>query len=688
MLKKLEMQSKHFLIDGKPKQLWFGEMDYFRIPRENWESCLDHLKTMGIDGVSVYVAWIAHESKPGEIDFSDKENPSLDLDAFLSLVEEKDMFAWLRPGPYVYAELRFAGIPPWLAVNHPEVLACRWKDGKFQPLDEGMSISYLHPTFLQYVDRWYGKVIPIIARHSVSKGGCVASIQLCNEITGIHIWFGGIDQNPDVCQYGDPDGRFVRFLRDKYQNIDKLNLTWGSECGSFEDVSPEVMLNTHNRDMVKYDERCFYYSMYIPEYVETRGELAKKYGATDVPFSINIAGPSDIPLFSECLNRFPEIYYAVDLYYDLHETGRLDSVTMSYDLEYGTELCRAYIQNSPGALEYESGMFTDIHAINPYEQELWMATGVLNGLRIISLFQSVDGIHQSWEADVSRMYNYHAPISVDGKTLRPHYYKIQKTIRYFDGDPWFLDAEKEYDLFIGTYTKSRLDASTAHLFFRGNITFGVIDLIRNTPKCAFLWVNMDKIMPQIVIDKLVEYVTSGGHLILTGDPPIYNDRGERANLLDRLGIHITDPSSPFSLVQFEEDQYVRLTGFAGNFFGRKKSLYALQEYNTRLAMNECGETVIGVYHRGTGDIVIGTFIPEYLVEEHKALLLSMLRAMGAEPQVKTDRLRAFILRHRHNGSHRLCILNYWHQPIKGTVWVGEIPIGMELDPLEWAIRSI
>ena len=684
MTKVLEIRQHYFLVDGKPKQLWFGEMDYFRIPRENWSKCLDQMKAMGIDGVSIYVAWISHERKPGEIDFTG----NLDLDAFLNLIEQRDMFAWLRPGPYVYAELRFAGIPPWLAVEHPEVLACRWKEGKFQPLDEGMSISYLHPNFLWYVERWYSRVIPIIARHSLSKGGCVVSIQLCNEISGIHIWFGGIDQNPDVCGYGNPDGRFVRFLKEKYRKIENLNSIWGASFRTFEDISPKEMEYANNHIMVEYDEKQFYYKCYIPEYVEVLSKLARKYGAEDILLSINIAGPSDIPLFSECSNRLPDIYQAVDLYYDLHISGRLDSVTISYDSEYGAELCKAYTKGPPGALEYESGIFTDIHSIDPKEQELWMALGVLNGLRLISLFQAVDGIHTPWEADVGGIYNYNAPIKMDGQELRPHYYTIQKVIRYFNGDPWFLDAEKEYDIFIGTYDNLVSDISTVHLLFRGNITFGIIDLTRESPKCPCLWVNMSKVMPQVVIDRLIEYIHSGGKLILTGEPPLYNDKGLPSNLLESLGIELESPNSPFSLVKFNEDQYVRLTGFAGKVFGRKKTLYALKDADIPLATNETKQTVIGVYKRGLGKIVFGTFMPEYMVSEHKSLLLLMLQSLGIEPLVKTDRLRAFIIRNRNTGERRLCIINYWHHPIKEVIQVSGMNLEIEARPLEWMIRRI
>jgi len=684
--KQLEMQCQYFAVDGKPKQLWFGEMDSFRIPRENWSQCLDHLKTMGMDGVSIYVAWIAHEREPGVIDFTDKVRPSLDLDAFLTLVEQKGMFAWLRPGPYVYAELRFAGIPPWLAVRHPEILACRWRDGKFQPLDEGMSISYLHPTFLQYVDRWYSRVMPIIAQHSATRGGCVISVQLCNEIGGIHLWFGGIDQNPDVCQYGNSDGRFVKFLRDKYRDVDTLNSALGTNFSSFESIFPQQMATALNHEMVEYNEKCFYYERYIPEYVDTLRGLAKKYGITDIPFSINVAGPSDIPLFSECSSQLPDIYQAVDLYYDLHLTGRLDSITISYDLEYGTELCKAYISGPAGSLEYEAGTHTDIHAIDPREQELWMAAGVLNGLRMISLFQAVDGIHYPWEADVGGIYNYHAPVTVNGRGLRPHYYAIQKVSRYFDSDSWFLKAEKEYDLMMGVYDQLHADVSTAHLFFRGNVSFGIINLMRDPPDCSCLWVNMAPVMPQVVIDKLVDFVESGGRLILTGEPPVYNEWGKAAGLLSRLGIQLEIPHTPFSLVRFGEDQYVRLTGYSGQKFGRKQTLYALQGGDAILAVNEVGQSVIGLYHRGKGSVICGTFLPEYAVEEHKALLSLILS--GVDPQVKTDKLRAFILRHKDDGSRRLCVFNYWHQPIMETIQVSGMAIRMELEPLDWAVRGI
>lgn len=107
-----------------------------------------------------------------------------------------------------------------------------------------------------------------------------------------------------------------------------------------------------------------------------------------------------------------------------------------------------------------------------------------------------------------------------------------------------------------------------------------------------------------------------------------------------------------------------------------------------LAVNENGQSVIGVYNKGLGNIVFGTFMPEYIVEEHKDLLLLILDSIGLKPKVKTDRLRAFILRNKNDNTRRLCILNYWHRPIKETVRVEEDRIDVELAPMGWAIRRL
>ena len=70
---------------------------------------------------------------------------------------------------------------------------------------------------------WYSQVCPLIARYSVSQGGPVAFTQFDNELTGIHVWFGSLDYNAETMGFGRPDGRYPRYLRERFGAIDRLN---------------------------------------------------------------------------------------------------------------------------------------------------------------------------------------------------------------------------------------------------------------------------------------------------------------------------------------------------------------------------------------------------------------------------------------------------------------------------------
>ena len=90
----------YFVIDGKPTFISSGSIHYARVPRELWRDRIWRLKMMGFNAVQSYVFWNATEPKEGQWDFSD----NTDLDAWLSLLKEMNMYALVRVGPYSCAE--------------------------------------------------------------------------------------------------------------------------------------------------------------------------------------------------------------------------------------------------------------------------------------------------------------------------------------------------------------------------------------------------------------------------------------------------------------------------------------------------------------------------------------------------------------------------------------------------------
>jgi beta-galactosidase len=154
--------TRGFLIDGKPLYVYSGEVEFVRIPPELWRDRLMRMKREGYNCASTYIFWDAHEPVQGQYNFSG----NLDLDAWLTLVQQMGMYAIVRVGPYVCAEWDFGGFPAWLVDI------------------SGMSLRNSNAAYMSCVDSFYTRLFPIVAKHQISQGGSVIAIQLENEWSG------------------------------------------------------------------------------------------------------------------------------------------------------------------------------------------------------------------------------------------------------------------------------------------------------------------------------------------------------------------------------------------------------------------------------------------------------------------------------------------------------------------------
>ncbi|MEO7720089.1 MAG: beta-galactosidase [Capsulimonas sp.] len=157
--KAIDFDNRGFIINGKRTFIASAGMEYARIPRALWRDRLLRFKRAGMNCVEVYNFWDFHEPQEGKFDFSG----DADLDAFFKLVKSLDMYAIARPGPYYCAEWDSGGYPIWLR-NKP-----------------GVRVREDNPEFEKYADRFYDKMIPIIAANQVNRGGSVILVQLENE---------------------------------------------------------------------------------------------------------------------------------------------------------------------------------------------------------------------------------------------------------------------------------------------------------------------------------------------------------------------------------------------------------------------------------------------------------------------------------------------------------------------------
>lgn len=112
---------------------------------------------MGLDTISTYVFWNAHELAPQCYRFDGR----YDVRAFLRIAREEGLNVILRPGPYVCAEWDFGGLPAWLFAQNGG--AARTCDARF----------------MEPVRRWLYRLGEELAEPL--RDGTVIAVQLENE---------------------------------------------------------------------------------------------------------------------------------------------------------------------------------------------------------------------------------------------------------------------------------------------------------------------------------------------------------------------------------------------------------------------------------------------------------------------------------------------------------------------------
>ena len=128
--------NKEIFINGNKVKIISGAVHYFRIVPEYWRDTLLDLKAMGCNTVETYVPWNLHEPYQGKYDFSGIK----DIETFLKLAEELELFVILRASPYICAEWEMGGLPAWL-LKYPRI-RLRTNDKQYlKCLDQYFSID-------------------------------------------------------------------------------------------------------------------------------------------------------------------------------------------------------------------------------------------------------------------------------------------------------------------------------------------------------------------------------------------------------------------------------------------------------------------------------------------------------------------------------------------------------------------
>lgn len=541
-----------YWINGEKKLLCCGEFHYFRVPRQDWERRLLLWKKAGGNCIATYVPWELHEPQEGSFAFSDC--PARDLEGFLQLCRRLDLFVLVRPGPYQYSEMKYSGLPEWLVTEYPQILA-RNPEGE---IVNEISVSYLHPVFLEKARRWYEAVIPILARYTVDNDGPIAMVQFDNELMGIHYWFtDAYDCNRQAMGIGEPGGAWPSFLRERYDTIGSLNAAYESGYGSFEEVfpiHPPARCATQSRRLKDYQD--FYFSA-AARYAQILCGWLRELGM-QVPIVHNSPNPNANSTFLEICEALGEGFLlGSDHYYNLNIGWEQNNPTPQYALRcfYSNEMLRL-MGYPPTVFELPGGSPSEFPPIAPGDLKAAYYANTALGMKGHNYYIFTGGENPFHLGSNGRYYDFCAPVSAAGE-VRPSYEIIREYHAFLHENEWLAGAGMEADFYVGLdwestrssfYSASGVSRAKAWELTRNGIlltAFGtsyspqLVDLSGELPTDKPLMLAVFSGMERSLQEKLVAFLKAGGKLVLAPTLPQTDETGAPCTVLaDFLGSKI------------------------------------------------------------------------------------------------------------------------------------------------------
>jgi beta-galactosidase len=244
---KVGLTSAGLSLSGDVVPLHAGAVHYWRLERASWRPALEETKKLGVRIVDTYVPWGVHETEPGKADFG-QIDPRLDVVAFLRIVQELGLWAIVRPGPHINAELTFFGIPERIVWDP----ACQARSPGGNPVvlpmvPLGFPVpSYASEVFLRETEAWYR----LVARELSPLAYPAGPIVLCQIDNEAAFYFrdGVYDQDyrPEAI------AQYRAFLEQKYVTQEAFARAYGKRATFFAEMNPPAKFDAATADELAY----------------------------------------------------------------------------------------------------------------------------------------------------------------------------------------------------------------------------------------------------------------------------------------------------------------------------------------------------------------------------------------------------------------------------------------------------
>lgn len=550
------IEGDNFVLDGKKVFLNSGEIHYFRIKRELWDKHLSAAKEAGLTTISTYIPWAWHEPVEGEFDFDGHTIPERDLLGWIKKCKEHGLYCTLKPGPFILAEYRGAGLPDWFVEQYIPALKMHNSKGDAVNSD---GVSLFHPVYLEKVQAWYKQIMPLIAAHEYPKSGPVILMQICNEI-GVFSWLSHqADYNEEVRK------RFIAYLEEKNNDIQYWNKLWATGYNSFNDIQlptdgrePYKSVADKGRDY----EWTLFWRRYYADYLRMLSKWARDLGVT-LPFYHNLPGwiygsgyefPVNITMYEDLFEDKSEIIFGVDHIPEFMSYRNLHDDRIVNDITYAMQ------GNKPMfAAEFQSGS-REYHVVtNPVEMELFYKASVANGLTGWNYYMFSQGRNPERKGYSGSTFYWFNPLTPEAEKTSafPLVQRMSKIIS--SAEDVIVESKRKaevavlfYPPYYATELERTIDAASEVVFsysairrpayFDGllkalqvlNVEYDMLDL--NKPSTGWnkykqVWAFCTDEMNAAEQQKILDYANSGGHVVIFPNLPLREMNGTPCTIL-------------------------------------------------------------------------------------------------------------------------------------------------------------
>ncbi len=272
------------LVGDQVVPLYAGSVHYWRLEPSEWRVCLEASRELGVRLIDVYVPWGVHELDKGRFDFGEVQSRN-DVAAFLRLVHELGMYAIVRPGPHINAELSWFGIPK--RVLWDERNQARSPSGKpvvlpVPPVAFPVP-SFASETFLNQTTMWLEALGKVLSPLRWPEGPIVL-VQVDNEAT-LYFRDGAYDQD----WHPDALALYRKFLAHKYGEGASPRTAYGLELDSFAAMVPPARFEARSLDeLPMYLDWAELQERMVTRFLRRVSKRLRKAGLGEVPTTHNL----------------------------------------------------------------------------------------------------------------------------------------------------------------------------------------------------------------------------------------------------------------------------------------------------------------------------------------------------------------------------------------------------------------